>query len=85
MTKEQSEKQMLSTIVSHMLGQEEVLFAHQTPTFFSWLFLTFHSQNPLSFLTLKAHQLLLANLLLFAQAPVASDSFWAAVCPEFLF
>lgn len=51
MTKEQTEKQMPSAISSHKLGQEGVVCLPKPDILL--LFLTFHSQNPLSFLTLK--------------------------------
>lgn len=73
MTGQQPEKQTPSIAHLNMLGQEGVIFAHQTLHFFVVISHFPLPNPPQVFLPLKAHQFLLANLLLFAK-----DSFGPA-------
>lgn len=69
MTGQQPEKQISNT--AHL----NLLLAHQKLHFLVVISHFLLPKPPQVFLPLKAHQFLLANLLLFAQAPAASVSF----------
>lgn len=76
---------MPSLVHLNMLGQEGPLFAHQTLSFFLVISHFPLPKPPPVLLPLKAHQFLLANLLLFAQAPAASESFGPVSAPSSCF